>query len=154
LVLAILDITAINHVKVFGVKPDLFIAGVLFFALYGGLRCGATAGFIAGLTRDVFGGGPFGINVLFFMLAGTFFGYNFSKFYRNSPPAQAILTFLTGMSYLFFYYIFLKFTKGADDGFFIDIGIWRTTGILFSLYTALAAPLLFFVLRKVFVLRR
>lgn len=154
LLFAILDATLTNHIRIYDVKPDLFLIGVLFFALYGGLKAGASSGFVAGLVRDVFTGGPFGINVLFFTLAGCFFGYNFSKFYRESPTAQFILSFSMAMVYLLFYYVFLKFMRDAKDTFFIDIGVWKSVGIPFSLYTALVAPLLFLLLRKTFLLRR
>jgi len=143
LVFAILDLTALNYIKIFDVKPDIFLIGVIFFALYGGLGAGVLGGFASGLIRDIFTGGPFGVNIVFFTLAGIFLGYNFSKFYRNSPVAQMILSFLVSFSYVFFYDIFLTKT-----------GIWKSAGILFSLYTAIAAPLLFFMLSKTLILKR
>lgn len=143
LIFAILDLTALNYIKVFDVKPDIFIIGVIFFALYGGLRAGVLGGFASGLIRDIFTGGPFGANIAFFTLAGIFLGYNFSKFYRESPVAQMILSFLVSLSYAIFYDIFLAKT-----------GIWKSAGILFSLYTAITAPLLFFMLSKSLILKR
>jgi len=153
-VFAILDLTALNHIMIYGTKPDLFLAGVLFFSLYCGFKTGASAGLIAGIVRDIFSGGPFGINILFLVLVGTFFGYYANNFYRNSPSAQGILSFLTGMTYFFFYYILLRSTGMATDIFFIDINLWKSIGLVFSLYTAVAAPAVFFVLNKTLLSRR
>jgi len=151
---AILDLTALNHLKFLGAKPDIILIAVLFFALYGGLKTGAASGFVGGLARDIFTAGPFGINILYFTLAGSFFGYNFSKFYRESPTAQLILGFFTSILYFFFYYFLSRSMGGEKDAFFIDINMLRSTSITFSLYTALAALLLFPAMRKTFRLKR
>jgi len=149
---AILDATALNYIEIFNVKPDVFLICVLFFALYGGLRTGILSGFAGGLIKDLFTGGMFGVNILFLTLAGAFFGYNFSKFYRERPFVQSALTFFASLVYLFFYYGVTNVIKGAKNIPLTDTGVWSllvTVGIPVSLYTAALAPFLFFILRRV-----
>lgn len=150
----ILDLTALNHLKFLDAKPDIILIAVLFFALYGGLKTGAVSGLVAGLTRDIFTAGPFGISILYFTLAGNFFGYNFSKFYRESPTAQLILNFFTSILYFLFYYFLFRPMREEKDAFFISINLLKSTGVAFSLYTALVALLLFPAMRKAFCSKR
>jgi len=153
IIFAIIDATALNYVKIYGVKPDLFLIGILFFSLYGGLKVGLISGASAGLIKEIFIAGSFGINFLLLTAAGLFFGYNFSKFYREKTFAQAILSFLVSIGYVFFYYFCLKFVMGAKGLPFPDIGVKNLTfrlGIPFSLYTALITPFFFFLLHKMF----
>lgn len=153
---AILDLTVLPYMRIGEAKPDPFLVLVLFFALYGGLRVGVKLGFVAGLLKDIFTSGIFGVNALFLGCLGALFGYNFSKFYREKVLTQLILTFLIGISYSTFYYIFFKFINTVKDRPLIDIGIWQflgTIGVPFSLYTAIIAPPTFYILRKIFRIR-
>ncbi|PIU41587.1 MAG: rod shape-determining protein MreD [Candidatus Omnitrophica bacterium CG07_land_8_20_14_0_80_42_15] len=153
LLVAIFDLTGAYYIKVCDVKPDFFLIAVLFFSLYGGLRGGLWSGFISGLVKDIFIGEVFGMNILFLTLAGLFFGYNFSKFYRERPSAQFILTFLLSVVYILFYYNFLKLTHYASGSIPADARIWPLllpVGVSFSLYTAVAAPFFFFIFRNMF----
>lgn len=150
---AILNVTVFPFISIYDIKPDILIIAVLFFSLYGGFTVGATLGLFAGLIKEIFTGGVFGTEVLFLSSLGIFFGYNFSKFYREKAITQLILTFSSCLCYSLFCYFFLKFIRNIKGISFIDMSIWRflwSMALPFSLYTAVFAPPIFFMLHKVF----
>jgi rod shape-determining protein MreD len=152
---ALLEVTVLPVVAIGRAKPELVLAAVVFFALYGGLAMGWKTGLIAGCIKDIFTSSVFGTNILFLWFLGSFFGYNFSKFYRERASTQCLMTFVAVIAYAVFYYVFLTFVKSAR-GTPVEIGIVQllgTVGIPIAFYTAAIAPPLFFVLRKLFGIR-
>jgi rod shape-determining protein MreD len=64
LVVLILQATMAQRISIAGVKPDLLVAFVVYFAWMRGPVSGVAAGFTVGLLQDLDAPGPLGLNAL------------------------------------------------------------------------------------------
>jgi rod shape-determining protein MreD len=60
----ILQATLVNRISIAGVRPDLLVAFVVYFAWMRGPVSGVAAGFSVGLLQDLDAPGPLGLNAL------------------------------------------------------------------------------------------
>jgi rod shape-determining protein MreD len=91
---ALLQVTLMPHLSVWGVFPDLPLLMVLSWGLLRGGREGAMWGFVAGLFTDLFSGGPFGAATLSLMTVGSLSGLGQNVGFRHYlllPPLFALL---------------------------------------------------------------
>ena len=96
LVLALfLQMGFLNHVKLFGAKPDLMLILTVFFGLFFGKRKGLQVGFVAGLIADLFTADFFGINMFILGVTGFSAGAISAKlfFFKESKTAELVLVF-------------------------------------------------------------
>ena len=148
LLVVILETTLLRRMRLFGVQPDLLLASVLFFSLYlKDNRTALEAGLVAGILRDLLSAGFFGINIILFGAAAILTSINADKIYKEFFLTQM---FFTGVSAMLLYsaYFFMQFIMGNRANAFGEGLIWVI--IPAAVYTAAAAPALFFALGRTF----
>jgi rod shape-determining protein MreD len=94
---AIVQITILPQVPVFGYKPDLALALVVAWAMLAPLGEAAVWGFIVGGFLDLASGLPFGIHTLALTLLGWLIGWGQATFFRGNllaPPIAIALATL------------------------------------------------------------
>jgi len=82
---------AARYLAVGGVSPDLVIACVIFFGLYGGPSRGFEAGLAAGFAQDVFVLDYFGINAVIYAASGMYAGSMGTRFSKESRAVRFLL---------------------------------------------------------------
>lgn len=125
LVFFLLDITLINKISIKGARPDILIIFIIFCGLFYGVRFGLESGLILGLVKDALDISIFGINIFIFAILGMICGILSDKIYKENFLTQIIVSFIAT--------------------FFIS-----KLNLPDAIYTALIAPLVFFILRLVF----
>ncbi len=149
--IALLEIVFFSGIKLFGVQPDILLLAVIFFSLFFDRENALEAGLAAGIIRDVLSIGFFGSNaVLFFALA--FIASLFrDKIYKDFFLAQ--ICFVAALTALF--YLGGFFFKNAASSFALSFPEGLRWVILPAvLYTSIISPPAFFLLDKIFHIRR
>lgn len=143
-----LHLTVLDHIEIFGVKPDLIIILVIFFGLFLGRGLGVEFGLVAGLSKDLFALDFFGINAFIFAITGFLAGVLGAKFSRESKRTQILLVIsLTVFSMTAHFILVSIFSKWINLGF----GEYFTASVLpTSVYTALVSIPIFFKLTKTY----
>ena len=137
-IFTIIEVEILDYLRIFGVKPDLLLITVLFFALYRRAKWAGFTGILAGLLRDVFTVNPFGISILYFGFLGkigSFLGRYI--FYKRRYLIQMSVTFLSMLIYSFICGFFQAGVRN-DRSF-------RLILISSSLYTTLVSPGIFWL---------
>ncbi|KNZ69565.1 rod shape-determining protein MreD [Thermincola ferriacetica] len=80
----IIESTVFSFFPVAGVKPDLILIFVVFYALLKGPQEGVLAGLIGGLTEDIFFGHFIGLNAFPMLVTGFLFGLLEKKVYKEN----------------------------------------------------------------------
>lgn len=134
-----IQVTLLNFLSIWGVKPDLVLIIVTFNAFLRGSREGALIGFIGGLFEDLAVGSYIGMNALSTMAAGYLVGLTESKLYRDSSLMVVALVWIASFTAQILSYILLSM-----------IDVYIAPGVaLFNViiptatYTALLAPLFY-----------
>ena len=103
--------------------PNLLIILVVFFNLYRGTRYSLLAGVFAGLFKDSFSAGPFGMYTFAFIVAA--FLTTLMKMYvyqTGSMVSRMLLVFIVTIGYVTIYWIIqLMFTSLAFPSVFFHI---------------------------------
>ena len=90
---AIIQITLLPQIPIFGYKPDLALALVVAWALLAPVGEAAVWGFIVGIFLDLASGLPFGIHTLALTTLGWLIGWGQATFFRGNllaPPLAII----------------------------------------------------------------
>lgn len=95
----LLESTVLQFVLVAGVKPDLVLVLVVFYAITNGPREGAFLGFMGGLAQDFLSGYYLGLNALSFTVVGYLVGLGHTRLFKESPFILAGVTFLATMAF-------------------------------------------------------
>ncbi len=91
---AIIQITILPQVPIFGYKPDLALALVVAWALLAPVGEAAIWGFIIGIFLDLASGLPFGAHTLALTTIGWLIGWGQETFFRGNllaPPIAIVL---------------------------------------------------------------
>lgn len=146
-----LQLTVLDHIRIFGVKPDLVIIPVIFFGLFLGRGMGLESGLAAGLMKDLFALDFFGINAFCLALTGFFAGILGSKFSRESKRTQGLLVlFLNAFSMTAHFIVVSVFSKWTN----LDFGKYFVNSVIpASIYTALISIPVFFKLTDIYETR-
>ncbi len=141
----------LDHIKIFGIKPDLMLIPVIFFGLFLGAGKGLEAGLAAGLLKDLFAIDFFGINACVIGLTGLLAGVLGTKFSREFGKTQILLViFLTAFSMTLHYALASIFLKWSCLGF----GEYFAGFVLpTSIYTALVSIPILFKLMNMYEIR-
>ncbi len=132
-----LQVTLLNLLSVFGVKPDLVLITVVFNAFLRGPREGALLGFLGGLFVDLATGSYVGMNSLSMMSVGYLVGLTESKLYKDSSLMVVFLVWLSSFAAQFSNYILLWLME-----VYIAPGVALLNVIIpTATYTALLVPL-------------
>jgi rod shape-determining protein MreD len=137
----VLQLTAVDFIKIFDAKVDLMLLLVIFFGLFFGGSAGLEAGFAAGLCKDILSLGTFGINTLVLSVTGLVVGILSPKFFKESRMSQAFLVFAFAIFSMLFHYM--------ADLFVLKITYIRASEYMWaliipsSLYTAIVSIIIF-----------
>ncbi len=145
-IFSILEVTILDYFKIFNIKPDLFLIGVLMASLSFSFqpRLAILLSASSGMLKDILGINAFGINTLLFAL----WSFLIIKLSRKitldnnliSAGVMFIIVILNGAAIKI---IFLF------SGKFMPWAVFLRTAFLESLYTALVLPLVFSVWAKI-----
>lgn len=131
-----LQVTLLNFITIFGVKPDLVLIIVVFNAFLRGPREGALFGFFGGLFEDLAVGSYIGMNALSTMAVGYLVGLTESKLYKDSSFMVVFLVWLSSFVAQFLNYILLSLME-----VYINPGVALFNVIIpTATYTSLLVP--------------
>lgn len=139
LVFSITQVTIVNYFKVFGVQPNLILISVVFAAISLNLKWAVSLSIFAGILKDAFSSGPFGISVVLFPLISFFVARISKEIPTDNNIVRAIIIFvcvvfnniLTRLIFLF-------------SGEYVPLSVFLRVMFIESLYTAFTA---FIILR-------
>jgi rod shape-determining protein MreD len=101
----LLQLGALERIRIFGARPDIVLSVVIFFGLFFGRRAGFETGLVAGIMEGLLSAGPLWINAFTAAATGFLAGALSAKLFRESKVAQlvSVLVFTTfAMSIGFF----------------------------------------------------
>ncbi|MFN8037202.1 MAG: rod shape-determining protein MreD [Acidimicrobiia bacterium] len=93
----LLQTSVFSNLRIAGVSPDVVLLAVLGIAYRAGPETGATFGFVAGLTLDLFLRTPFGLSALAFSLTGYLLGVVQASILRTSKWTVPLVGFVGGL---------------------------------------------------------
>lgn len=93
------QVTFLNFVSIFGIKPNLIIILIVSISLLEGRVQGAAIGFFSGLCLDAVVGIALGIQALFGMLLGLVFGNINKRLFKENILVMAVCTFFSTILY-------------------------------------------------------
>lgn len=135
LILGLFQATLLNYFRVFLVKPDCLLIGMVIASLFFHPFLAIGFSVFSGIYKDILGFNYFGINTLLFALWSIFIIRLSKKISIDNNPTRAVLIFmvvaLNGIG--------VRIISGAS----VSTGIFLKVIILESLYTALVTPLIF-----------
>lgn len=138
LVLGLLQVTILDYLRFFYARPDLLLISVAVAALVFDLRSSLIFGLFAGLLKDVFSPGVFGLNTVLFPL----WGYLVFRLSRLIPIEEDILR----MGLVFILTVLHNAVMGVlliSQGEMISFGIFLLIVVVQAILTALVSPLVF-----------
>lgn len=139
-----LEITLFKRLGIFGARPELLLIASVFFGFYFGPSRGAEIGVLSGVLKDIFSITTFGVNTFSFLLIGCLAGLLRGKLSKESVLTQFLFSGVSAcvISGIYFAYLagILKCPPAGD--------FWRLCAIK-ALYTGCAAPVIFFILRRI-----
>ena len=145
IVLLLLELTVFDKIRFYGVRPGLLLVAVLFFGFNFGVLRGVEVGLLAGVLKDLFSVGEFGINILLFLSVGCIAGFLKKKLFKENLITQSILAAVVVWICSLFYFLYLVKISNVS----LDFPFWKP-GLYKALYTAIIAPFLFLTLKKFF----
>lgn len=144
LLIAVVQVTLLPLVPVFGYKPDLALIVIVSQGLAGGTGSAAQWGFIVGLFLDLGSGLPFGIHALVLTIIGLLMDLGQAIFFRGNvvapPIAMIAATFVNDILILA---ILALFNGSIDWGGYLLRVILPT-----SILNVIAMPLAYFPLQR------
>jgi rod shape-determining protein MreD len=149
IVLCVIQISALNYIEVFNVKPNILLVGVILLALYRGSQAGLEAGIIAGLLYSLGTSMSFGVAILPFALCGYISGFLGNNIYKESLLLRSLIVLIFSLVSGYIYYSVSSIFQ-AMPPFTTSI---KYIILPYSLYTTLVSPLVFLILRKPFELK-
>ncbi len=133
-----------GHLGISGIKPDLLFIFIIYLSYSFGSFIGEVYGFWGGLLMDADTSAPLGLYTFSYVIAGFVIGLFGRSVFKNNLVTISLLLFVSsvikGIITMFLCYIFdhIKFSSSLS------------VIIIESFYNALLAPLLFFLLDRLF----
>lgn len=144
LILGLLEVTVLDSFKLLGAKPNLLLASVVIAGLIFDLKWAVFFSVFAGILKDSFSTGSFGINTLLFSLWGFLIIKLSRKIPLDSRSIRVILAFIIVILHnLVKKFVFFIFARPSAS-----IGMFLYFTFLESLYTAAILPLLFKIIES------
>jgi rod shape-determining protein MreD len=106
-----LQVTLLNFIAIFGVKPDLVLMIIVFNAFLRGSGEGALVGFWGGLFVDLAAGSYIGLNALSYMAVGHLTGLTESKLYKDNSIIIIFLVWVSSFTAQTLNYILISFME-------------------------------------------
>jgi rod shape-determining protein MreD len=145
LIFCILQFFFGKYLNICGVFPNLILILVVYLGLTSGIVSAEIAGFLFGLTWDVFSTDIFGMRAVIFTVVGYLTGMTNKNFDKDRPLAQIVVVLSANLVYWFgfsFIYWILPAGKNGSSSF-------TTVQVAFKIFaTVLIAPVIFFVLDR------
>lgn len=138
LISGILQLSLLDHLRFFGVKPDLLLACVIVVSLSCPARWAVGLSLFAGIFKDIFSAGNFGINTLLF----PFWSVVIINLNRKIRIENNYLRMGIVFIVVFFHGLLSGLTPAYTDKPIAAAQLARIISFT-SLYTALTLPLLF-----------
>ncbi|HTY44883.1 MAG TPA: rod shape-determining protein MreD [Patescibacteria group bacterium] len=138
ILLGLFQVSVLDICKVWNVKPDLLLVGMAACGVYTSSAWALSLGLLAGLWKDIFSAGPFGVNTLLFSL----WSLALVKLARKISIDNYIIfagtiAVITALDAILTRLVFLYFGKVVSLGIFLRILVLETA------YTAAASVPLF-----------
>ena len=141
-ILGMLQVTLLDHFRIFGIKPDLLLIALVMASIDFGPGWALGISMSAGMCKDIFSAGPFGINTILFPLWGLVIVKLSKKISIDSILIfSAAVLAVSVLNSIVTRFLFLY------SGKFIPLGIFLRILFLESAYTGLVSAL-FFRLRR------
>jgi rod shape-determining protein MreD len=99
-----------------GIKPDLSIVVIVYFALFQGISAAVGTGLIMGLLEDILSGGVLGVNMLTKSITGYLFSLVGRKIVIANPANHAIVVFLASLLNSGLFYFIIGLTPLTTPG--------------------------------------
>lgn len=143
-----LHTTVFDRISVLGAKPDLLLAIVIYLSLLKGPVAGTIAGFTLGILQDAQSHHGLGLNAASKAVVGYAAGYTWEGLDVESAYTQMAVVFGAGLLHnLLFFILYSGSQAGMVPGLMIKAGLPG------ALYTAIAAPLLLALMKRLFGFR-
>ncbi len=147
----VIHLTVLDHIRIFGSKPDLMLIPVIFFGLFLGRGIGLEAGFAAGLAKDLFAIDFFGINASIFALIGYLAGVLGAMLSRESKKTQSLLAILFTIMSMILHFILVSVFLNRIN---VNFGEYLASSIIpTAVYTAILSIPIFAKLQDLFNIR-
>jgi rod shape-determining protein MreD len=143
LAVTILQTSAVPHLAVLGVFPDLPLLFVVNWGLVRGPREGVIWGFVAGLMVDLLSGAPFGAATLSLMLVGFLSGLGAATAVRAQFVLPSVMAFLATLVYDL---VFLSIVQVSGDAVDWVATLWRIA-LPSALLNAVLTPAVYWMMR-------
>jgi rod shape-determining protein MreD len=140
------QVNFLSHFTIFGIKPNLLLALIVFVSLFLNKSFSLLAALLCGFAMDVFSYGLFGLNLASFVFINLFLQYN--KKIVNTQDIR-IVFLITAASFIAVYclqYFLLGFNLELP-GFFMTL---KNVIIPSSIYTLIIFYLIYFSIGKQF----
>lgn len=135
---ALLQATALNHLRIFSVKPDLLLCSVIFASIFFKDQEALFFSALAGILKDLLSGpSPFGIYTVLFSLSGFVIMQLSKKISLDNHPVRITCVFAVA----FLNNILVRLIFFFLGNPVVSLGIFLRILFLEALYTALAWPL-------------
>jgi len=145
----LIQLTLINSITIFGLKPDLIMIVVVVFSLMRGEKEGTISGFASGLLQDIFSIGLLGINALVKTVIGFTCGILKEKiFHEHILFLIPVITFIASLIQSILIFLLLR-------AFGIEYSLaWSLKQVALpeALYSSLLSPFIFLAINKLFQL--
>jgi len=144
--LGVLQVSLLDYFKIFNVKPDLLLISAVIASLIFKFPWAILLSIFAGLFKDAFSIGAFGINTLLFSLWCFLIARLTRKLSLEDDLMRIALIFLIALiHHIIIGLLFLPLGKS------IALGIFMRIIIIESIYTAAVSPLIFKMLKFIHV---
>ena len=141
---ALVEATWLGLVRFQGVLPDLILVLVIFFALTRGEERAMFTGVVGGLLQDVAGDTGLGHHVLCLVVVGFVVGKVSHRLLVDLPAVKAGFVFLASIAHGILFTT-IAYLQHPDMSALYTIGV---NVVPSAFYTAVATPIIFFVLTR------
>lgn len=114
-IIALIQSTVLENLKIYNVKPNLLMILIVVAALLSNNVEGAVIGFFCGLTQDMASGRVIGFYALLGLYLGIGIGSLNKRLYKENVLVVVFITFISTIVYEFFVYFLNSFFKGSIE---------------------------------------
>jgi rod shape-determining protein MreD len=137
-VVALAEVTLMDSIELFSVRPSLFLIVVIYISLFWGRRAGMWFGFTAGIFLDLFAPQHMGLNTLLLACTGFAVGSMAGSLYREKYASQVLILLMVSLAEALLYFAI------SSDGVESFVGFFTRYGLLGALYTTAVGALFFY----------
>jgi rod shape-determining protein MreD len=141
-VLALLQVTVVDHFKIFSTAPDFILIGVVIASLFYDWKWALIFSLISGALKDIFAANASGVNTILSALWSFLVVQLAKNINLDINISRAGLIFIVAILNACALRMFFLYS-----GIYVPGGIFLRTAFLGSLYTALTALLVFKILK-------